>query len=182
MIIEKVYYSFNTKTLNISIFDESNAHVVSSVMIGKDISGSASLVECISFSDITVLNNQTSPSTESTSVLTVHVDSIEYSDGSKFDPSDLISISIMFNGSKLSAMFYDKTQFYSYKLSIIDSGYGSGGDVRSAKKLARFSFYEQMLENAADMGLVDDANIYMNELYRMASYGIPYVKKYECYL
>ena len=53
-----------------------------------------------------------------------------------------------------------------YKLAIIDSGYSKGGDVRSAKKLARFSFYEQMLHNAIELGIDDDARIYMDELNR----------------
>lgn len=182
MIIEKIYYSYNMQTLNISLFDESTTYNVSSVEISRTINGIVSSIEALSYADITILNNLTQPSSSSMAIISVHTDGLTYSDGSKFDSGDMLSVKVTCNGEEISSLYLDSTRFYPYKLAIIDSGYSKGGDVRSAKKLARFSFYEQMLHNAIELGIDDDARIYMDELNRMASYGVPYVKRDTCYL
>ena len=82
----------------------------------------------------------------------------------------------------ISSVVLDPTEIYSYKLNIINSEYGYQSSVRINKKMTRFSFYEQLLYNAIELGFEQDSIKYYNELKRMASYGIPKVRQKTCYI
>lgn len=184
MRIEKVYYLRDANTINIALYNELNAGApdsfipgyFTSIILSKQSGSSVIEYECKPISNVIEIDSN------STGIITIPVQLIAPVDGVEFTTDSTTNIKVIWNNEELRKVMYTETQFYPYKLAIIDSGYSKNGDIRSAKKLARFSFYEQMLINAADLGLYDDASIYMTELERMATYGVPYVKRDNCYL
>lgn len=103
----------------------------------------------------------------------------EYPD---FDIEGITGIMLSLTTGTISSVVLDPTEIYSYKLNIINSEYGYQSSVRINKKMTRFSFYEQLLYNAIELGFEQDSIKYYNELKRMASYGIPKVRQKTCYI
>ena len=104
------------------------------------------------------------------------------SESPQFDPSGFTVVVLDMTIGKITGSVVNPEELYKYKIRIVDSESGYQGGIRASKKLSRFSFYEQLMLNAIDLGYFLDAENFYSELKRMSEYGVPRIKKENCYL
>ena len=179
--IENAYYSANTEQIHIVLYnsdlgDGSYDQLLDNIVLSKVINNGTYSFDCQG------IYNKSEFDGGSQAHIFIPVADIPDSSNMTFDISGVTTVEVKTTLGDISRTIWDETQFYTYKTAIIESESGRNGAVRAAKKIARFSFYEQMLLNAAKQGFSTDAAIYYAELLRMSSYGIPTVKQEACYI
>ncbi len=181
LTIENAYYSKTTDQIHVIMYNDSPGidpwiEAITGVVLKKIIDDKEYVFDCEGHYY----------TQEFDSNMQIHIyipiNEVPISSGEEFSISGVTTVEVSTIYGPIERTIWDSTEFYKYKTSIIESEEGRGGTVRAAKKIARFSFYEQMLLNAAYQGFSTDAAIYYNEMVRMASYGIPNVKQEQCYL
>lgn len=179
--IDNVYYSEKTEQIHITLFNDDPGtdqyvDIIENIYLYKIIADSEYQFDCSGTYNTTVFDSNHQAH------IIIPIASIPDSGDKKFSISGTTLVSVKTSLGDLERTIWDTTEFYEYKMAIIESEGGQSGSIRSAKKIARFSFYEQMLLTAAKQGFSRDAAIYHAELLRMSSYGIPTVKQEPCYL
>lgn len=81
-----------------------------------------------------------------------------------FDPSGVFELIIMSNSDMNSIVCVNTDIFYTYKLNLIASKKCVFEDFDMEKALTTFAFLEQMLINSADMGYIEDAELYYQKM------------------
>lgn len=110
---------------------------------------------------------------------TITPDDISYPE---FTMVGITKVTLALTAGDLTSIIMDPEELYSYKMEIVNNETGYQGGIRTAKKISRFSFYEQLLLNSIELGFELEADKFYLELKRMSSYGIPKVNRDNCYL
>lgn len=181
IIIDNAYYSKETEQIHVTLYNDDPAidpysTTINTIYLYKVIGSSQYSFDCTGIFEFTEFDANTQAH------VIIPVADIPDSGTVKFSIDGVVTIEVNTTIGDISRTIWDNTEFYQYKMAIIDSEGGRNGTVRAAKKIARFSFYEQMLLAASIQGFSQDAAIYYSELKRMATYGIPTVKQEECYI
>ena len=95
----------------------------------------------------------------------------------EFDASGITRVEFVGPAGGDSKLIVNADEFYDYKMTLLDGETGDDIDPQFSKKMTRFSFYEQMLAYSADRGYTKDAFMFYSQMKRMATYGLPFVKK-----
>ena len=181
IIIDNAYYSKDTKQIHVTLYNDDPttdpySTTIEYIYLYKVIDNSEYSFNCTGVYESTEFDSSTQAH------LIIPVANVPDSGNAAFSIDGVVTVEVKTAIGDIERTIWDDTEFYQYKMAIIDSESGRNGTVRSAKKIARFSFYEQMLITASKQGFGGDAAIYYEELKRMATYGMPTVKREECYI
>ena len=181
IIIDNAYYSKETEQIHVTLYNDDPATdpystTIENIYLHKVIDNGEYSFDCAGIYEFTEFDSNTQAH------VIIPVASVPDSGNVAFSIDGVVTVEVKTTIGDIERTIWDDTEFYQYKMAIIDSESGRNGSIRAAKKIARFSFYEQMLLAASKQGFSQDAAIYYAELKRMATYGIPTVKQEECYI
>lgn len=181
IIIDNAYYSKETEQIHVTLYNDDPATdpysvVIDTIYLYKVIGADEYSFDCTGIFEFTEFDSNTQAH------VIIPVNEVPMSGTVEFSVDGVVRIEVKTTIGDIDRAIWDNTEFYQYKMAIIDSEGGRNGTIKAAKKIARFSFYEQMLLAASSQGFSQDAAIYYAELKRMATYGIPTVKQEECYV
>lgn len=193
--IQTAFFSKMTQQIHIVLYNSNPdqwpyEQIITNIFLKKETESGHLEFDCMNVAQFTyfdpILPEATTGYTQAHIIIPLQ-DITSYVEGGKdFDIKGITSIEVETSAntlvSDLKRTIWDPSDLYKYKTAIIDSEEARGGAVRAAKKLARFSFYEQMLVSAAEQGFNEDATIYYNELVRMATYNTQTVKQEQAFL
>lgn len=188
--IDKTYYSEYTEQIHIILYN-SEPDVTTFEMSLPDNINLNKVVDAQSYGyladySITYFNETSLGSDEYFSahvIININTDIAAVSDEyPEFTIAGLTGMSIVTTSGELSSAILEPSELYTFKMAIVEAESGYQGGVKTAKKMSRFSFYEQMLINAIELGYLLDANKFYLELKRMSEYGIPKVNRDICYI
>ena len=181
IIIDNAYYSKETEQIHVTLYNDDPATdpystTIENIYLKKVVGDGEYSFNCTDVYAFTEFDSGTQAH------VIIPVSSVPDLGNVAFSIDGVVTVEVKTTIGDIERTIWDDTEFYQYKMAIIDSEGGRSGSIRAAKKIARFSFYEQMLLAASKQGFSQDAAIYYAELKRMATYGIPTVKQEECYI
>ena len=181
IIIDNAYYSKETEQIHVTLYNDDPATdpystTIENIYLKKVVGDGEYSFNCTDVYAFTEFDSGTQAH------VIIPVSSVPDLGNVAFSIDGVVTVEVKTTIGDIERTIWDDTEFYQYKMAIIDSEGGRSGSIRAAKKIARFSFYEQMLLAASKQGFSQDAAIYYAELKRMTTYGIPTVKQEECYI